>query len=43
VRILFLPFLLFIYVVADITANHGASVRGWIALASAVVRSVTRL
>jgi hypothetical protein len=31
---------LFVYVCADIAVNHGASVRGWLALFSVMIRSI---
>jgi hypothetical protein len=31
---------LFVYVFADIAVNHGAAVRGWLALFAVMVRSV---
>jgi hypothetical protein len=31
---------LFVYICADITVNHGASVHGWVTLVSSMVHSV---
>jgi hypothetical protein len=38
-RALMVPLVLLIYVAGDITLNHGASLHGWIALVSSVMRS----
>jgi hypothetical protein len=31
---------LFIFIVADITANHGAALRGWMTFLTSVARSI---
>ena len=38
-RTLIVPLALFAYVAMDISVNHGASLRGWIALLHAVART----
>jgi hypothetical protein len=34
---------MFIYACADITVNHGASLRGWASLVARVVKSVSAI
>jgi hypothetical protein len=39
-RALVVAFALFIYISMDITVNHGATVRGWVAVLSSIVHSL---
>jgi hypothetical protein len=42
-RVLLIPFGLFLYVVTDIAVNNGASVHSWMSVLGAMAHSVTRL